>query len=72
VTSFVERMQKAKNLELSLQSELAKQAAQALKERVYPAYARMTAALELQRPAAATQGAGVGSCRTGRRTTRSA
>jgi uncharacterized protein (DUF885 family) len=60
VTTFVARMQKAKGLDAALQGALARDAAAALKSRVYPAYARMTAALESERPAAATQAAGVG------------
>jgi len=60
VTTFVERMKSAKGLDSAQQSELARQATEAVKSRVYPAYARMTAALESQRPAAASQAAGVG------------
>ena len=60
VTTFVERMKSAKGLDSAQQSELARQATEAVKSRVYPAYARMTAALESQRPAAANQAAGVG------------
>ncbi len=60
VTTFVERMKKATGLGDAEQSELTRQAVVAVRERVYPAYARMTAALESQRPAAVTQPAGVG------------
>jgi uncharacterized protein (DUF885 family) len=60
VTTFVERMKSAKGLDSAQQSELARQATEAVKSRVYPAYARMTAALESQRSAAANQAAGVG------------
>ena len=60
VTTFVERMKGAKGLDAAAQSELTRQATEAVKNRVYPAYARMTAALESQRPAAANQTAGVG------------
>jgi uncharacterized protein (DUF885 family) len=60
VTTFVERMKSAKGVEATEQSELARQATEAVKNGVYPAYARMTAALESQRPAAANQAAGVG------------
>jgi uncharacterized protein (DUF885 family) len=60
VTTFVERMKTAKGLTADEQSALARQAAAAVKDGVYPAYARMTAALETERPLAATQGAGVG------------
>jgi uncharacterized protein (DUF885 family) len=59
VTSFVARMRKARGLDAQLQAALARDAAAALKDRVYPAYARMQAALAAQRPAAATQTAGV-------------
>ncbi|HMI37913.1 MAG TPA: DUF885 domain-containing protein [Steroidobacteraceae bacterium] len=60
VTTFVTRMEKVKNLDAAEQSELARQATQAVKDRVYPAYARMTEALESQRAAATNQAAGVG------------
>jgi uncharacterized protein (DUF885 family) len=60
VTTFVARMKKAEGLDAQLQSALAKDAAEALKSQVYPAYARMTEALEAVRPQAATQTAGVG------------
>jgi uncharacterized protein (DUF885 family) len=59
VTTFVERMKKA-GIDATLQDELAKSAADAVKTRVYPAYARMTAALEAVRPEAEKQTAGVG------------
>jgi uncharacterized protein (DUF885 family) len=60
VTTFVERMKRAKGLDTAEQSELTREATEAVKNRVYPAYARMTAALESQRPAATNQAAGVG------------
>jgi uncharacterized protein (DUF885 family) len=60
VTTFVERMNRATGLDAGERSELTRQAAEAVKDRIYPAYARMTAALESQRPAAASQAAGVG------------
>jgi uncharacterized protein (DUF885 family) len=60
VTTFVERMKSAKGVDSAEQSELARQATEAVKNDVYPAYARMTVALESQRPAAANQAAGVG------------
>jgi uncharacterized protein (DUF885 family) len=60
VTTFVERMTKAKGVDAAERSELARQATEAVKNRIYPAYARMTAALESQRPAAITQADGVG------------
>jgi uncharacterized protein (DUF885 family) len=60
VTTFVARMKGATGIDAAGQAELARQAAESLKVHVYPAYQRMTAALESQRAAAATQGAGVG------------
>jgi uncharacterized protein (DUF885 family) len=60
VTTFVARMKGTKGIDAAAQSEFARQAAEALKSRVYPAYQRMTAALESQRAAAATQASGVG------------
>jgi len=59
VTSFVERMHKARDLDGALQQELERAAVAALATRVYPAYQRMIAALEALRPQAATQTAGV-------------
>jgi uncharacterized protein (DUF885 family) len=59
VTSFVERMHKAKDVDAPLQQQLREAAVAALTSRVYPAYARMNAALEALKPAAATQTAGV-------------
>jgi uncharacterized protein (DUF885 family) len=60
VTTFVERMKSAKGIDAAEQSDLTRQATEAVKSRIYPAFARMTAALESQRAAAATQAAGVG------------
>ncbi len=60
VTTFTERMKGAKGIDGALSAALTHDAAEALKTRVYPAYARMTAALEVVRPQAATQAAGVG------------
>jgi uncharacterized protein (DUF885 family) len=59
VASFVERMKKAKGVDAALQAELEKAAVAAVATRIYPAYQRMTAALEALRPQAATQTAGV-------------
>ncbi len=59
VTTFVERMNKVKSLEGSRKQQLQREAIEALKTHVYPAYARMSAALEGLKPAAASQGAGV-------------
>ena len=60
VTTFTERMNKVKSLDDARKKELTQQAVAALRTRVYPAYARMTAALEALKPQAATQSAGVG------------
>jgi uncharacterized protein (DUF885 family) len=60
VTTFVERMKAAKGIDAAEQSDLTRQATEAVKNQIYPAFARMTAALESQRAAAATQAAGVG------------
>jgi uncharacterized protein (DUF885 family) len=60
VTSFVERMNKVKSLDGPRKQQLQREAVEALKTHVYPAYARMSAALVAQKPAAASQGAGVG------------
>jgi uncharacterized protein (DUF885 family) len=59
VTSFTARMHAAKDLDGNLQKELEQAAVVAVTTRVYPAYQRMTAALEALRPEAATQSAGV-------------
>jgi uncharacterized protein (DUF885 family) len=64
VTTFVARMKDAKGIDSAAQSEFARQAAEALKKGVYPAYQRMTAALESQRAAAASQGAASVACPT--------
>jgi uncharacterized protein (DUF885 family) len=59
VTTFAARMKTAKGISTDTQSKLIGQATEALRIEVYPAYQRMMAALEQQRPAAATQAAGV-------------
>jgi uncharacterized protein (DUF885 family) len=59
VTTFAARMKTAKGISADTQSKLIGQATEALRIEVYPAYQRMMAALEQQRPAAATQAAGV-------------
>ena len=59
VTTFVERMQKAKGVDAALQQQLRDAAVAALRTRVYPAYGRMNAALDALRPEAAKQSAGV-------------
>jgi uncharacterized protein (DUF885 family) len=60
VTSFVERMNKVKSLDGPRKQQLEREAVEALRTRVYPAYTRMSAALVALKPAAASQGAGVG------------
>jgi uncharacterized protein (DUF885 family) len=60
VTTFVARMSKVKSLQPARRLELERQAVEALTTNVYPAYARMTAALIALKPQAATQAAGVG------------
>jgi uncharacterized protein (DUF885 family) len=60
VTSFVARMDKVKSLGETRRKELAQQAVEALRTSVYPAYARMSAALVAMRPQAAGQADGVG------------
>src|SRR6202035_3451692 len=59
VTTFVSRMDKVKNLDANRKNELRGEAVNAVKDKVYPAYDRMRAALVALRPAAATQSAGV-------------
>jgi uncharacterized protein (DUF885 family) len=59
VTSFVTRMNRVKSLDGVARQQLANEAADAVGARIYPAYARMSAALEALRSAAATQSAGV-------------
>ena len=59
VTTFVTRMDKVKGLDAARKQELQRQAVAALTNQVYPAYARMSAALIALKPEAATQGAGV-------------
>ena len=59
VTSFVARMDKVEALGAPLKAELKAAAIDAVQNRVYPAYARMAAALEALRPQAAQQSAGV-------------
>ena len=58
VSSFVEKMNKVSGLETDLKAQLQSTATAAVKDRVYPAYARMTEALIALRSQAAAQGAG--------------
>ncbi|HYL00410.1 MAG TPA: DUF885 domain-containing protein [Steroidobacteraceae bacterium] len=60
VTTFVDRMNKVSALDAARKAELRRAAVEAVRSAVYPAYARMSAALVALRPAAAPQGAGVG------------
>ncbi len=60
VTTFVQRMRTAKGIDPGEQAELVGRATDAVAHRIYPAFDRMTAALESQRTAAAAQAAGVG------------
>jgi uncharacterized protein (DUF885 family) len=60
VTTFVTRMDRVKGLDAPRKQELQRQAVAALNSQVYPAYARMSAALIALKPEAATQSAGVG------------
>jgi uncharacterized protein (DUF885 family) len=59
VTTFVTRMHRVKSLDSAARQQLENEAIEAVRSRIYPAYARMSAALEALRPAAATQAAGV-------------
>jgi uncharacterized protein (DUF885 family) len=60
VTSFVTRMDKVKDLDAARKRELTREAVAAVSTSVYPAYTRMSAALEALKPQATTQAAGVG------------
>jgi uncharacterized protein (DUF885 family) len=60
VTTFSARMKTAKGIDAAEQARLTAEAALVVKTQVYPAFARMTAALETQRPLAAKQADGVG------------
>ncbi|MDP9089813.1 MAG: DUF885 domain-containing protein [Pseudomonadota bacterium] len=59
VATFVERMKSVKGLDSNTQARLAEMATQVVGQHIYPAFSRMTAALESQRDSAATQPAGV-------------
>lgn len=59
VTSFDTRMNAVKSLDAKRKSELHDAAVNAVKDEVYPGYARMRVALIALRPAAASQSAGV-------------
>jgi uncharacterized protein (DUF885 family) len=59
VTTFVTRMSRVKSLDGAARRQFENEAIDAVGSRIYPAYARMSAALEALEPAAATQGAGI-------------
>ena len=59
VRTFVERMDKVPNLDGALKADLKQQAVAALTTSIYPAYARMSSALDALKPEAAKQSAGV-------------
>ena len=60
VTTFIERMNKVAALDAGRKHQLTDAAVAAVRTRVYPAYARMSAALAALRSQAASQSAGVG------------
>jgi uncharacterized protein (DUF885 family) len=60
VTSFTERMKAVDGMAPERKAELTRLATVAVTEKIYPAYARMTSALDAERAAAAAQAAGVG------------
>jgi len=59
VTTFVERMDKVPSLDASLKADLKQQAITAVGKDIYPAYRRMTAALDALKPRAEQQSDGV-------------
>jgi len=59
VTTFVTHMDKLGGLDPMLKAQLKEQATIAVRDGIYPAYKRMTAALVALKPRAATQSAGV-------------
>ena len=72
VTSFSARMAKVASVNAQRRQQLTAEAVVAVRGQVYPAFARMTAALESCAALRATQTAGVGRLPEGLRTTRSA
>jgi uncharacterized protein (DUF885 family) len=60
LTTFSARMKKAQGIDSAEQSKLTLEAAAVLQDQIYPAFARMTAALESVRAAATAQTDGVG------------
>jgi uncharacterized protein (DUF885 family) len=59
VTTFVERMDKVSSLDAALKDGLKQQAVAAVRDDIYPAYGRMTAALDALKPQARQQADGV-------------
>ncbi|MFO1186692.1 MAG: DUF885 domain-containing protein [Alphaproteobacteria bacterium] len=59
VTTMMERMKKAKGVDQATQDALKTRAIAAVKDGIYPAFQRMTAALEAMRPEAAQQTPGI-------------
>lgn len=59
VTTMIERMKKAKGVDQPTQDALKVRAIAAVKDGIYPAFARMSAALEAMRPQAAEQTPGI-------------
>ncbi len=60
VTNLTDHMAKIKDLDQATKDQLKAKAIAAVETGIYPAFARMEAALETMRPAAQTQAAGVG------------
>jgi uncharacterized protein (DUF885 family) len=59
VATFVERMDKVSSLDAAFKEELRQQAVAAVRDGIYPAYGRMTAALDALKPQARQQADGV-------------
>jgi uncharacterized protein (DUF885 family) len=59
VTTFVDRMDKVPSLDAALKQDLRQQAIAAVSDAIYPAYRRMTAALDALKPRAQAQADGV-------------
>lgn len=59
VTNLIDKMSKLKDVDQAMKDTLKAQAIAAVETGIYPAFGRMTAALEAMRPVSATQTAGV-------------
>jgi uncharacterized protein (DUF885 family) len=59
VTTFIERMDKVASLDAKVKAQFTREATEAVRASIYPAYARMSAALEALRPEAGKQASGV-------------